>query len=810
MRRTAALVQAAFLSLTLVLVTPPRVRAQRTSQSGKSATDPRLQELIDARKDERWDFYKTQLEITQPPRSQPLRALPEWHPAGGVILTLDTDYLNSFKLNRLLKTEGRGAEILRREPAAMRYVAAATCNAMYGAQMAASEPVRRNAEVTAFINSFCGVVPVSERTATAMAGASPEEAESWLRFLFGVLEGDALPGVSDEGSLLTEISHAHTFLQIVKSFVPHTKVLILLQGQGQNEDSLYRGIAIIKNFPGGREVLNSKNVQFVQIGISSKWVRDYGPIFIRGADGQLFCVDPRYETNRTSLEEKRRGAEQRRQFELLKRLVQSMNNNNLEAGKTELADAEDPPDNRDRLFDDVSPSLLAARLRQRSGNVLRPYPLNVVRPPIALDGGDFFTDGNGIGFTSTATLQLNGGNQEQLNQVFREYFGVKDVVYLNPLPGLTVKHIDMFFKVVSPEIILLGRFEDIGHDSQGAALQAEARRVLSYNLTVLKNFYEGRRVKVNVVRSETDALQKKAVNIVLIPMPNLRRPAREGIATLDREWDALDRRYQQHAKGADDALRWGNALSNSLASLRQSVNVVGNAADRLKNSSSAKSVELAALKETASRAAAAVRSLFEEYGAEAKTFDWQGSYQRILDLSTYLNTRRVATGRDLKSQERRELASYLHAAADALRAVAAGLQPVSARSLETYKRHMAAQESLVADRQLISWKRRLLEERFQYRLDVYLTYLNSLQLRTGRANLLFVPTYSATGAIEKQALGILSRVYRHAYGNVTIIPVNSDYIIRQSGSIHCLAQALPAEVDIFADDWNFRSKLNAK
>lgn len=810
MRRTAAFVQAAFVSLTLVLVVPPRVYAQHTNQSDKTATDPRLQELIDARKDERWDFYRTQLEITQPPRSQPLWALPEWHPAGGVILTLDTDYLNSFKLNRLLKTEGRGAEILRREPAAMRYVAAATCNAMYGAQMAASESVRRNAEVIAFINGFCGVVPASERKATAMAEVSPEEAEGWLRFLFGVLEGDALPGVSDEGSLLTEISHAHAFLQIVKSFVPHTKVFILLQGQTQNEDSLYGGIALIKNFPGGAELLNSKNVQFIQIGVSSKWVRDYGPIFIRDADGQIFCVDPRYQTDRTSLEEKRRAVEQRRQFELLKGLVLALNKNNSEAGKAAQAYAEDAADYRDRLLDDVSPSLLAARLRQRSRNVLRPYPLNVVRPPIALDGGDFFTDGNGVGFTSTATLQLNGGNQEQLNQVFRDYFGVKDVVYLNPLPGLTVKHIDMFFKVVSPEIILLGRFEDIGRNAQGVALQAEARRVLSYNLTVLKNFYDRRRVKVNVVSSETDALQKNAVNIVLVPMPNLRRPAREGIATLDREWGALDKQYQQHAKEADDALRRGNALDSSLASLLQSVNAIGDAADRLKNSSSAKAVELAGLRETASRMAAAVRGFLEEYGAEVRTFDWQGNHQRLLNLSTYLNTRRGATGRDLKSGERREMGLYLRTAADALRTVASVLQPVSAQSRETYKRHVAAQESLAADRQIISWKRRMLEERFQYRLDVYLTYLNSLQLRTGRVNLLFVPTYSGTGAMEKQALGILRRVYMHAYGNVTVIPVGSDYIIRQSGSIHCLAQTLPAEVDVFADDWNFRSKLNAK
>lgn len=793
MCKTAARVRAAALALALSVAAAPPAPAQR------------LQALLGAQQDE--NFYKTLLEYTKPPRSQPLRALPEWHPAGGVIVTLDHGYLGSFMLNHLLKTEGRWAEIGRRDPAAMNYLRTAVCNALHSARMGAADSIKNDAEVTNYIEAYCSWVPASERRPNPEAGSSPARAAMWLRQLFKLLEGDALPGVSEGGSLLAKLSYAHTFVQLVKGFAPHTKVVILLQGRGKNEDALYADISYLKNYPGGGELLGSKNVQFIQIDVSTMWVRDYGPIFIRGSDGQIFCVDARYETSRASLEEKRRAEEERLKFEMLKGIFQALNKNNPASGQT-LPDW--PAEQSDRLFDDVSPSLLAARLRQRNGNALRPYPLNVVRPQIALDGGDFFTDGNGVGFTSTMTLQLNGGNQERLNQDFHDYFGVKDVVYLSPLPGRTVPHIDMFFKVVSPEILLLGKFDDIGRDAQNAALQAEARRVLSYNLTVLKNFYEARRVKVNVVASETDALLKNAVNIVLVPMPNLRRPAREGIAALYREDAALAKQYGEYRKGADDALRRANALGGALASVQENLKEMADAAARMQSSSAAKAVDLGRLRELAARAATGFRDLYADYEADTKAFDWQGYYQRLLNLSTYVTARKGTSGRDLKSGERRELEAYLLAASGALRAAASALQPLSAQSMETYKRHVAEQERLTAAHQLVLSKRRILEQREEYRYDLYLTHLNALQVRTSRANLLFVPTYAGAGALEKRVLGILRRVYTHAYGGVTIIPVESDYIIRLSGTVHCLTQTLPAEVDVFSDDWNFRSKLNAK
>jgi agmatine/peptidylarginine deiminase len=73
-----------------------------------------------------------------------------------------------------------------------------------------------------------------------------------------------------------------------------------------------------------------------------------------------------------------------------------------------------------------------------------------------------------------------------------------------------------------------------------------------------------------------------------------------------------------------------------------------------------------------------------------------------------------------------------------------------------------------------------------------------------------MPVYRGVDELERRVQNTLRRVYTHAYGNVTIIPVDSDYFIQLSGSIHCLTQTIPAEVEVFTDDWNYRSKLAMK
>jgi hypothetical protein len=386
-----------------------------------------------------------------------------------------------------------------------------------------------------------------------------------------------------------------------------------------------------------------------------------------------------------------------------------------------------------------------------------------------------------------------------LNQVFKEYFGLKEMIYLRPLPGRTVQHIDMFFKVVSQDIILLGRFGPSDNSNVAAPMQAEAQRIMDYNLKVLRDFYENRRVKVNVIGAETDNFQKNAINIILVPMPDLLRPAREQVAKMEQYLVRLTEERAQHSKAAQNALAENDSLGNSIKFLHENYNVLENIIGKLQASGSAKSIKLSHLQTIAARMAPALKALQEKHGKNAKLIDWQGSHRRMLELSIYLDSQRGSAERKLGSNDRRVLALYLRNYANALQAIISGLQSYSS-GIKRLQDEYTGEAARVAElQQLGSEQKKILEQQLPYSTDIYRTFLNALQVKTNKANLLLVPSYSKLDATEKRAQAIFRRVYTRVYGNVNIIPIDSDYFIQQSGSIHCLAQTLPAEVDVFSD-----------
>lgn len=778
MRNRTARARAALLALAACLAAQQAALPQSKPRPGQSEADQmsrRLEKLLEVRSREHWKELETQLIPTPPPGAQPVRALAEWHPSGGVLLTLPEGYRNSFSLNEVLKTEARGAELARRDPAFVRYVKVMSCAALYSARNSSPEKIRKNPLVMPALDAVCDDVPPAERRPLAQNWGTAEVAEGWLNYLYTNLSDD---------KLLDELTPAHAFIQMAKNFAQHTKVVILLQEAGLAGDALNDWVETLRGFTAAAELLGSKNVQFVQLKVRTQWVRDYGPIFVRGADGQIVCLDPRYNTDRVSIEEKEEAARLKSVFrEFMKELP---------AGKSKSQED-------DRLLDDVSPSFLAARLRQRRGRSLSSGPVSIARPPIALDGGDYFTDGNGVGFTSTRTLQLNGSDLESLNQVFRQYFGLTDVVYLRPLPGRTVPHIDMFFKVVSPEIILLGWFGPAPGAGSAALMQTEAQRSMDYNLKVLRDFYERRRAKVNVVSSEADKFRPGAVNIVLVPMPDLRRPDRERLAAVEQSLARWEEEYERKAHAFRQAYALYLGLAAPVKSLKETHSELASFAAKFEGPRASKSVDLARLREVLAKLIPSVRDLYEKHGAGTKSIDWLGSYQQLVDFSAYLDRLKAQDGRKLKDNDRRLLAFYLRQPVSALQALASGLEASRAEVKRGYEQQEAEAGRVREKMGQLSEQKKTLEQRLPYSLDLYRTFLNALQVRTGRSNLLFVPSYSNLDALERRAQNILRLVYTRAYGAVTIVPVNSDYFIREAGSIHCLAQSLPAEVDVFSD-----------
>ena len=140
-----------------------------------------------------------------------------------------------------------------------------------------------------------------------------------------------------------------------------------------------------------------------------RWTRDFGPIFGLSRHDQLIAIDNVYRNLNRDLEE-----------------AAYQENDSFRRFITHQGDA--------------MPGDLAVEIEERYE-----IPVELVRPPIMLDGGDFVHDGRGNVFISTQTLVRNGGNRHTLEELFRHYYGAKKLHVLQALPGATVAHLDMIF-----------------------------------------------------------------------------------------------------------------------------------------------------------------------------------------------------------------------------------------------------------------------------------------------------------------------------------------------------------------------------
>jgi agmatine deiminase len=140
-----------------------------------------------------------------------------------------------------------------------------------------------------------------------------------------------------------------------------------------------------------------EKIEFVMEDVNSIWMRDYGPIAIL-ANGKQAYVDMKYY----------------------------------------------PP----RVYDDAIPTKLAENDK-----------VDVYRPDIFSEGGNYFADGTGNCFTSEYTLQQNPGKSKAaITKMYHDYFGCEQVHYIKELTGNVIYHIDMFFYVADSETLLLGQY----------------------------------------------------------------------------------------------------------------------------------------------------------------------------------------------------------------------------------------------------------------------------------------------------------------------------------------------------------------
>ena len=179
-------------------------------------------------------------------------------------------------------------------------------------------------------------------------------------------------------------------------------------------------LSLIRNHPQADSILSKTH--FVDSRNLMRWTRDFGPIFGLSRQDQLIAIDNVYRNLNRDLEE----AVYQNTYSFRRFMAHQ---------------------------GDAMPSDLAVEIEERYE-----VPVKLVRPPLMLDGGDFVHDGRGNVFISTQTLVRNGGNRHTLEELFRYYFGAKKLHVLQSLPGATVAHLDMIFKFVNDQTVVLPEF----------------------------------------------------------------------------------------------------------------------------------------------------------------------------------------------------------------------------------------------------------------------------------------------------------------------------------------------------------------
>jgi agmatine/peptidylarginine deiminase len=268
--------------------------------------------------------------------------------------------------------------------------------------------------------------------------------------------------------VFSDTSITEYFMKIIENAIAVTNVLILI-----DEDETASLKELIENLGkrGLYESVKKKdvcNVEIFPVRLRTKWIRDFGPVFAFNKNKTLCLLDAIY--------------------------IDTLQNK-----------------------DEMIPIQIANYLDN-------PYkPIKLVRPPFRVGGGDFQTDGQGNIFCSTEALIKNGGSREDVDLIFKYYYGAKDITYLFPLPGPTIKHIDMFFKLINENTILIGEYPtDKGKEENkyNKNLQYVARWFLEKNNSIIKQKFHDKK------------------RIIKMPMPPIKIQVKEAYRDMVRSrWD---------------------------------------------------------------------------------------------------------------------------------------------------------------------------------------------------------------------------------------------------------------------------------
>jgi agmatine deiminase len=158
-----------------------------------------------------------------------------------------------------------------------------------------------------------------------------------------------------------------------------------------------------------------KELSVVPAKLTGPWIRDYGPLFVRTADG-VEILDLHY--------------------------------------------AGDPPE-------DTAPTELATFYPSRS----------VLTLDFDLDGGNILSDGAGRCVSTYEIVLLNSASERDVREVAREWLGCDDLILVPNLAAEPTGHVDMFVHLSGPGRALVGAYSP-AIDEENAQRLDEAAQIL--------------------------------------------------------------------------------------------------------------------------------------------------------------------------------------------------------------------------------------------------------------------------------------------------------------------------------------------
>jgi len=176
------------------------------------------------------------------------------------------------------------------------------------------------------------------------------------------------------------------------------------------------------------------DVRVLEARTNTIWVRDYGPVFVYGANGTLAVIDPNY--------------------------------GKLLRGK-----------------DNAVPPAVAAE-----------FDVPIIETPLLWQGGNLLSNGRGLLVTTTQSINANievGNDADTVARFLVERLGSRQIVVLEHLRGERTGHADMFACFTSPETVLVGKYSQSVDPRNAAVLDRNAAllakvRVGSERLKVIR------------------------------------------------------------------------------------------------------------------------------------------------------------------------------------------------------------------------------------------------------------------------------------------------------------------------------------